>query len=55
MRLARKRPEIMKKSGMRKGRAQSMKLWTQLVSPAAFSTPSVECIITTRMMQMPLA
>ena len=39
---------------MRKGFAQAMKALSQVVSPSAFSTPRVECIMTTRMMQMPL-
>jgi hypothetical protein len=54
MRRDRKRPEIRKKSGMRNGLAQAMKPFSQVNSPRAFSTPSVECIMTTRMMQMPL-
>ena len=44
-----------KKSGMRKGLAKATKAPIQLVAPAASSTPSVECIITTMTMQNPLA
>ena len=40
---------------MRNGRAHSMKACRAVSVPMAFSTPSVECIMTTRMMQMPLA
>ena len=45
----------MKKSGMRKGRANSTTVPIQPVAPAAASTPSVECIMTTMQMQKPLA
>src|SRR6478672_10274110 len=55
MRAARNRPEIRKKSGMRNGRAHSMKVCSDVVVPMAYSTPRVDCIRTTRMMQMPLA
>jgi hypothetical protein len=55
MRLARNSPEMRKKSGMRNGAAHAMKPLSQLGSPMAAATPRVECIITTRMMQMPFA
>ena len=45
----------MKKSGMRNGFANATAWCIQLSWPAAASTPSVECIITTMMMQKPLA
>ena len=40
---------------MRKGIAKAMAWLSQPSAPAAFSTPRVECIITTMMMQSPLA
>ena len=40
---------------MRKGVAKSTTEPIQPGAPAAFSTPSVECIITTMTMQKPLA
>ena len=40
---------------MRNGFANATRWPIQLVWPAAASTPSVECIITTMMMQKPLA
>ena len=55
MRAARNRPEIRKKSGIRKGLAQSMKPASAVAPPVTFSTPSVACIITTSRMQMPFA
>jgi hypothetical protein len=51
----RKRPEIRKKSGIRNGCANITNACMKPVSPAAFSTPSTECIITTMTMQRPLA
>ena len=45
----------MKKSGMRNGLAKATTYSSSRSAPAAFSTPSVECIITTMMMQKPLA
>ena len=45
----------MKKSGIRKGLAKATTACIQPSAPAAFSTPRVECIITTMMMQKPLA
>ncbi len=44
-----------KKSGMRNGLAKATTAPMKLVAPAACSTPSVECIITTMTMQKPLA
>ena len=44
-----------KKSGMRNGCAHATMVPIQLVSPTSFSTPRVECIITTNRMQTPLA
>src|SRR6476660_7132373 len=55
MRAARNKPEIKKKSGMRNGRAQSMNPCSEVLVPIVLSTPKVECIMTTRTMQMPLA
>jgi hypothetical protein len=49
------RPEIRKKSGMRKGLANATSACMKPSRPTASSTPSVECIITTMMMQKPLA
>ncbi len=51
----RKRPEIRKKSGIRNGLANSVTACMKPVAPTAFSTPSVECIITTKTMQIALA
>jgi hypothetical protein len=48
-------PESRKKSGMRKGRAKATTSCRKPSPPMASPTPSVECIITTRVMQMPLA
>jgi hypothetical protein len=44
-----------KKSGMRNGLAKAISTFIQLGASAAFSTPRVECIITTMTMQNPLA
>src|SRR5256885_11214030 len=55
MRAARNKPEIKKKSGMRNGRAQSMNPCSEELVPIVLSTPKVECIMTTKTMQMPLA
>jgi hypothetical protein len=52
---ARNKPEIRKKSGIRNGRAKATAACIQPSCPAACSTPSVECIITTMTMQKPLA
>src|SRR5215207_9858275 len=51
----RNRPETRKKSGMRKGRAKATTWCMKPSPPIASPTPSVACIITTRMMQRPLA
>ena len=40
---------------MRNGLANATTVCSQPPWPAAFSTPSVECIITTKTMQNPLA
>ena len=45
----------MKKSGMRNGLAKATSACMKPSRPAASSTPSVECIITTKTMQKPLA
>jgi hypothetical protein len=52
---AKNSPEMRKKSGMRNGLAKATSAPIQLCSPAAASTPRVECIITTMTMQNPLA
>jgi hypothetical protein len=51
----RNNPEIRKKSGIRNGFANTTKACMKPVWPAANSTPSTECIITTMTMQIPLA
>ena len=45
----------MKKSGIRNGLANATRACMKPSRPVASSTPSVECIITTMMMQKPLA
>jgi hypothetical protein len=52
---ARNNPDMRKESDMRNGLAKATTAPIQLVSPAAASTPRVECIITTMTMQNPLA
>jgi hypothetical protein len=44
-----------KKSGMRNGLAKATTVCSQPSWPSVFPTPSVECIITTKTMQKPLA
>src|ERR1700761_1689229 len=53
--MLRNRPEIRKNSGIRNGVAKAITQWKRPTPPASCPTLKTEYIITTRMMEMPLA